>query len=786
MRFNFFRKRSKTQKEDDRSYNLLIKYLTSQISTPTRAEILLQESRDFLSLPIENKRLDIVRIYLAFENHCCNLDDVKKLSKKAFQKKILSRFPWLNDNKLARLAFKETNEAKLLIASFYLNQILKPIQDIAGSRKDGNIGAYNEIIDQIWNENYTNSVDLRQFKVDSNTDIVFSDMCHLSKLIFDDLSQKFGHPNIESLYHRAYGKSENLLKDHAQFPSVIQLMPIQILQQKHLRILGRTQIHKILLDQVDELEKLNKKLTREVDERKALNLVLKNRTSALEGILSNSLDAVIKINRIGMVTYWNAKAEEIFGYTVDEAEGQYLTRLIIPNEQHEDHQRGMHRYLTTGKSKIINNTLEIVAINKSGKLFPVELSVTEVKEDGETSFIGFLKDISQQKNYEATLIKAREHAEETSRFKSRFFANMSHEIRTPLNAIIGFTNLLLEQDMTEEQLDYLNLIQSSGSNLMSILNDVLEISKIEEGKLQLKPKTEKFKPTISKILAPYQAMILDKDLAYELEFEKNFPKVISLDYYRLGQILINLISNATKFTQSGGIRVYFEYDFKERDIVFIKATVSDSGKGIDQNNIDKIFESFQQEDGGIAREFGGTGLGLSISKEIASAMKGSLNVSSPSKYFKSKGSDFIVTVEGHLSEIKAKKEKQVVNGEVRDEFNNKSALLVEDNPVNQKLLSKVLEKLGLQITTAINGKVALEELAKSSFDIIFMDIQMPELDGYAATERIRELKIDTPIIAISANVYPEDIQKSLDSGMQAHIGKPFNIEELKNTIQKLI
>lgn len=785
MAFNFFRK-NKTKSKDQVSYDLLVKFLVNQISSPAQVSGLVEETKDFLKLDKSSQDKEIVRLYLLFQQYCCHVDSVQKISEKALKNKVLVKFPWLAANLNARVVFKPEKEANLLMGSLYLKQILGPVKEIAGSRKGNVLEDYIEWVDQIWQENYFIEIDLNGLQTSIHKEINYADLISLSKIIYADLSEKFGQSNIETLYQRAYKKTKPILKDSSSFPLIIELMPVQILQPEHLSILGQSEIHKILLSQVSELESLNRKISREAEENKALTKVLKYKSDALESILKGTLNAVIVINEEGIVNYWNSESEKTFGFSEKEAIGFYLSDLIIPKMHRENHVKGMRRYMSSGISTILNQTIEIDALHKSGKGFPIELSISESKDNGEISFIAFARDISQQKKYESTLIEAKQQAEETARFKSRFFANMSHEIRTPLNAIIGFTNLLLEQKITQEQKEYLNLIETSGNNLMSILNDILEISKIEEGKLQLNPKAENFAKSVSNILAPYQVITQEKGLSYILEFEKDFPTIISLDYHRFGQVLVNLISNAAKFTNEGGIRVYFEYDFKKEGEIIIKATVSDSGKGVNKDNLNKIFESFQQEDGGIAREFGGTGLGLSISREIAVAMGGTLNVLSPSAHFNDKGSDFIVEIAGTLSTKISKKEPEAKPA--RPDFTGEGieALLVEDNPVNQKLLTTVLTHMGLDITAAFNGIEALEILSKRDFDIIFMDIQMPELDGFETTKQARERNIETPIVAISANVYPEDIEKSLESGMQAHIGKPFNLDELKKVIDKYV
>lgn len=783
MRFKLFSSSEELNTEGE-SYSQLIKYLIAQIGSPSLASSIIEESKYFLLLKTCSKEEELVRIYLLFQKYCCHVDQVQMVSEKAFNRKLVGKFPWLKDNEHCRITFKSNQEAKILLSAFFLKQILIPIGEIAGSRKGNVLEDYNFWIDKIWKEDHVFRLDLPDLQKGENEKLDYQTLVDLSKIMFKDLSERFGSSNINSLYQRSYAKTKSLFKNLSQFQHVIDLIPVQILQPEHLSLMGQSSVHNLLLKQVSELENLNQKITKESNENKELSHVLKNKTSALESILKNTINAVIIIDELGRVSYWNSKSEITFGFSEKEAIGHFLTDLIVPMEHRENHIKGMRRLINSGDSAILNKTIEIEALHKSGKRFPLELSITEAHEQGKVSFIGFARDITQQKNYEQTLIKAKQHAEETSRFKSRFFANMSHEIRTPLNAIIGFTNLLLDQKLSEEQIEYLNLIQLSGNNLMSILNDVLEISKIEEGKLQLNPKSEIFKNQVCDLLAPYKAIVEGKGLSFEMDFEDNYPKIIKLDYHRFGQILVNLISNAAKFTSKGGIRVLFEYDFKTKGELIIKANISDSGKGIEAENLKKIFESFQQEDGGIAREFGGTGLGLSISREIALAMGGELRAESPSLYFENKGSDFRVEI---LAEINTKVDDTNEKSK-KEEFKGKGlkGLLVEDNPINQKLLSTVLGGLGLNISTAFNGIEALKALENNEYDIIFMDIQMPEMDGYEATRQIRKLNIDTPIVAISANVYPEDIEKSLKIGMQAHIGKPFKVEELKKVIDQYV
>jgi len=389
---------------------------------------------------------------------------------------------------------------------------------------------------------------------------------------------------------------------------------------------------------------------------------------------------------------------------------------------------------------------------------------------------------------------ARQAAEKASRSKSGFLANMSHEIRTPLNGILGFTDLLIRNNEGHEMIRFLQLIRSSGDTLLKLLSDILDLNKIEQGKLTIEAIRFNFVQVISDTLLAYQYRANEKGLQFMLQFDPRIPNFINGDPTRIKQLVINLVSNSIKFTEEGGISVNFEIDgpIDENGNFFIKGIISDSGIGVPVEKQNLIFESFTQADGTFTRKYGGSGLGLSIVKQLLRLMNGDIQLNSPliEKPFKSEspGAEFIFrfSVKEEPEEdisIENKKSASPVYQKFSDEVR---VLLVEDNKINQLLAQTILENFGATVITADDGLQGVGKIKEADFDIILMDVQMPVMNGYESTASIRQMGIMTPIIGLTANVYKEDVEKCLESGMNAHLGKPFTEADLFNEMKRWI
>jgi signal transduction histidine kinase/ActR/RegA family two-component response regulator len=399
-------------------------------------------------------------------------------------------------------------------------------------------------------------------------------------------------------------------------------------------------------------------------------------------------------------------------------------------------------------------------------------------------------EVIQAKKQEAEneLVQLREKAESAKLSKKNFLSNISHEMRTPLNGILGFADILLKSPISKtEQEEYLQHIKTSGNILLRLISDMLEFNKIETGKIEIKNEAFHFKEFIRQDIEAYAFHVKEKGLDFELNIDNAIPEYIISDKHHLQQILVYLLGNAIKFTEKGkvgiDIRKVKEYD----DSALLKFCVYDTGVGITSDNHEKIFESFTQANDTAGRKFGGSGLGLAIVKHLVNLMEGSIRFISPSPYNEatniSRGTCFEILLPVDISKEQAVKEKiEIIKTEVDRRLH---VLIVEDNLLNQKLASFILKKIGCHSEIASNGLEALEMIGKQNYDLILMDIQMPVMDGLQASMAIRkELHLDVPIVALTANTFNEDVENCFNAGMNDHLGKPYKEEQLIQIIEK--
>jgi signal transduction histidine kinase len=405
-----------------------------------------------------------------------------------------------------------------------------------------------------------------------------------------------------------------------------------------------------------------------------------------------------------------------------------------------------------------------------------------------------LRETKQQlEQMNAKLIKATEtatkmaaEADKANTAKSQFLANMSHEIRTPMNAIIGFGEVLSEESMTDEQKGYVKLILDSGRHLLGLINDILDFSKIEAGRI----KAESVECNIAELLANVDSLMLpsakQKNLELAIISTPDVPQIIVTDPIRLRQCLINLVSNSIKFTEKGSIKLAVQPLVKEQKH-FIEFKVIDTGIGIPPEKLDTIFDAFTQGDGSTTRKYGGTGLGLTITRQVANLMGGDVTVTSEV----GKGSTFTLTVPVNVisdGNQDARHLQELINeNNENDDLNGKFSgrvLVVEDSLTNQMLIKLMLEKLGFVLTIAEDGFQAIDAMNGQVFDMIFMDMQMPNMNGYDATKKIRNLGIKTPVIAMTGSITHEDEKKCIEVGCDEYVSKPIDRNHLIKVISK--
>lgn len=410
--------------------------------------------------------------------------------------------------------------------------------------------------------------------------------------------------------------------------------------------------------------------------------------------------------------------------------------------------------------------------------------LSEIDEEGGEWFTeeSNLNKINRLQSLISTLKSKKNEAESIAEMKSSFLANMSHEIRTPMNGIMGLTKLLLNTNLSGKQNEYLRAIESSSDTLLVIINDILDISKIEAGKLSLEKKEFLFINILSSVVGVFEGKALEKGIELVANYHQNdLPEVLVGDSVRLNQILYNLINNAVKFTQEGSVTLTVNTEEISDKDVLLKFTITDTGIGISQEQQFKIFNEFSQANSSTTREFGGTGLGLSIVKKLVELQGGLVTIISEEE----KGSSFIFEIlypHKKLSESNI----SVSNDNLNFNLGGANILLVEDNPVNQLVVTDLLSEVGAEVELAVNGQEAINLFNTEKHAVILMDMQMPIMDGYEAIRRLRRAGFDVPIIALTAHVSEVEMEKCKAAGADEYLSKPYKPKELYQKISQLL
>jgi len=501
-------------------------------------------------------------------------------------------------------------------------------------------------------------------------------------------------------------------------------------------------------------------------------------------LIEASLDPLVTINSDGKITDMNEATVSITGISREALSGSdffiYFTELEKAREVYKE---------VFEKGSVADYPLTLR--HKSGKLTNV-LFNGSVYRDEKRNVIGVVvvaRDITEQKRFENELIEAKSNAEcatqkaeESNKLKEAFLSNMSHEIRTPMNAIMGFSDILFRRNLDEQEKEYVTIIKTAGENLLTIINDILDISKIEAGMMSFEEKNFSVKEIFKSLHEMLNVKATEKKLNLMFVCDTDVPESLLGDPTRLMQILINLVGNAIKFTDKGEIKVQARFLKKKNEKICVTFSVEDTGIGIQNEKLNGIFERFSQAASNTSRKYGGTGLGLSIAKQLVELQGGALSVKSEPK----RGSvfSFIIpykkSTDAHLVKEKIEKTFDI------SKLNRLNILLVEDNILNVLLVKSLFSELNLSLQVAENGSIGIEKIKETKFDIVLMDMEMPIMNGYEATYLIRnELNNNIPIIAMTAHAMQGEKEKCLSFGMNDYISKPINANLLFDKIYNL-
>ncbi len=497
--------------------------------------------------------------------------------------------------------------------------------------------------------------------------------------------------------------------------------------------------------------------------------------SFYKSVVEDGSDIIFIVDYSGVILYHNPAVYHILGYPIKSLIGDSFYNYLS-NENSEQFKIKFKECIKFPYSK----NIEFKFRKSDGNYQYLEFNAINLRnKEGIDGLILDCRDITQLKMDSEELLHAKQA-------KERFLANMSHEIRTPMNGIIGMVNLLNETTLTTEQNKYITAIKSSADNLKVIINDILDLSAFESGKLTFEKIGFRVSDLIPQVVEMFLPQAKEKGINLNYTFIPGSEMVLLGDPVRVSQILINLISNAVKFTYDGEIQVNTKIEKKINNIAYVQFDVKDTGIGIPEDKIDSIFDSFRQADESITRKFGGTGLGLSIVKQLIELQNGSISVVSKEKV----GSTFSFTLpfaSGTTEDLIVDKNSQQ-SSELTKKLNKMNVLMVEDNDINRLYASNIIKKWGCNVDEAENGLICLEKLKKKQYDIILMDVQMPVMDGFETTVAIRNSlnppKSNTPIIALTANAIKGDNEKCIALGMNEYLSKPFDPEDLFYLLSK--
>ena len=560
---------------------------------------------------------------------------------------------------------------------------------------------------------------------------------------------------------------------------------------------------------------------RDVTKAKRTEEALKDSEARGRAILSTAVDAIVTIDENGLIKSLNPAAQKMFGYTFHEMIGENV-KMLMPSPYRDEHDGYLQNYKTSGIPRVIGLGREAVGRRRDGSTFPMELSVSEVRQGDRRYFTGIVRDITDRKRYEdklrsvaseageselrvkaqaaelavqaEQLRKAQSSADAANQAKSDFLANMSHEIRTPMTAILGYSDELMYSLEGKPEAELVEIIKRNGEHLLEIINDILDISKIESGYFEIEQEPCNPCQIVAEVESLLRVRAHQKGIGLSVEYLGAIPKRIISSPIRLRQVLVNLVGNAIKFTNQGQVRILMQLVKSPKGEMRLRVQIVDTGVGIPSEHLGRLFKPFSQADSSVARKFGGTGLGLALSNRLAGLMGGEIKVES----VVGKGSTF--TLELPTGEIDFQQMNQNPD-DAEDERKQKGLtpeagtqlvcriLLAEDGCDNRRLIMFILKKYGVEVDFAENGQQAVEMATcasemESPYDVILMDMQMPVMDGYEATRQLREKGYRYPIIALTAHAMAGDREKCLAAGCDDYDTKPIDRNRLMEIIGK--
>jgi PAS domain S-box-containing protein len=741
-----------------RLYKALFDYLISCIPATASAPQLIQLGSKASGKKVE----EVFNTYLLFEKYLTTFE-AEKFTRDSLRESVRQRFPGILQEAIFNILFVSEGEQKNILAIEFLRSFFEDVSEKFGRAGEGYIEKKVKELDELQQR-------IREGEI-------FRKLQFLSFEVFQFVGGNYGETLAGKIFEKTYEVFSGRYKELESFPYMLTLIPKEIVDREHLGIFTQAQIEQIFLEKLAESEQLNIALDQKIKENERTQKLLRKNEIMLSGVISSALDAIVLVDEKGHIIHWNKAAVEIFGYTEHEVKAQTLMETIIPLSYQYSNWNGFKDFAADRGASFVNQRIELTAVRKGGVEFPIELTITGIEDESEVYYSAFIRDISLRRQREEELMQMKEKAEQAAKAKSQFLSVMSHELRTPLNAVIGITHLMLQGNPREDQQEDLRTLQFSGESLLHIINDILDFTKLDSGKIELSAIDFNLRELAQSLYQSFSYKAKEKGIVFDVEYDEKMPFMVKGDNFRLSQVLNNLISNAIKFTREGSVKLKISM-VEERGAAYVtKFSVVDTGIGIPGEKKNSIFEQFTQADSNTTRLYGGTGLGLSISTKLVGLMDSAIVVESEL----GKGSDFSFTVllqQGSLSEQTVPIHK--VADKSNEPFRNKLILLAEDNTFNANIARRFITGWGANMDVVADGWQAIEFVSRKRYDLILMDVQMPVLDGFACTRKIRKHFQDVPIIAVTASPKNEILQEILSCGMNDFVSKPFKPNELRS------
>ena len=517
---------------------------------------------------------------------------------------------------------------------------------------------------------------------------------------------------------------------------------------------------------------------RDITESKRAEEILREQERRTRQILDNAHDAFASIDTEGVITAWNASAETMFGWSREEAVGRVLADTIIPPEHREAHARGLERFLATGEGPVLNKRVELTALHRVRGQFPVELTIWPLTDANGYSFHAFLQDITERKRVEAVVAEAKQEAERANQAKSEFLSRMSHELRTPLNAVIGFGQLLELDDLDPRQREGVEQILKAGRHLLELINEVLDISRIESGTLSISLEPVHLGSVFAEALSLIRPLADEAEVRLSADPSERGDLHVLADQQRLKQVLINLLSNAVKYNRRGGeVRVRCTELAEGR----VEIAVADTGRGMTAEQLERLFDPFDRL-GAERDDVEGTGLGLSLSMGLTEAMGGTIKAESEPEAGTTMRVELDAAEGPEVETAAGNSAPAAADGPTRE---RRTIVYIEDNLSNLKLVEQLLDRLpGMRLIPAMQGKLGIDLARQHRPDLILLDLHLPDLHGREVLEQLKRdpATAAIPVVVISADATPAQVERLRASGATDYLTKPIDVQSLLNTV----